>query len=408
MKESVFEQSLRFHETNQGKIELRSKVRIKTKEELSLAYTPGVAEPCLRIHSNSEDAYRYTSKGNFVAVVSDGSSVLGLGDIGALAAIPVMEGKAMICKVFGGVDAFPVCLDTKDTEEIINIIKNIAPVFGAINLEDIGAPKCFEIETRLKKLLDIPVFHDDQHATATVVLAGLINALKVAGKKFEEIRVVIIGAGAAGSATAKILTGEGVRNILVCDSKGIIHKGRTGLNPYKEELADITNRNNEQGTLSYAMRGADVFIGLSVGGAVSEDMVRSMADDAIAFPLANPTPEIMPDMAKRAGSCIVATGRSDYPNQVNNALAFPGMFRGALDVRAREINEEMKLAAAFALASLVPEPSKDHIIPGIFDPEVAPSVAFAVAKAAMESGVARLRMEPGKVAEHTRELVKLQ
>jgi len=408
MKDSVYEKALRFHESHHGKIALKSKVKIKTKEDMSLAYTPGVAEPCLRIHKNGEDVYRYTGKGNFVAVVSDGSSVLGLGDLGALAAMPVMEGKAMLFKVFAGVDAFPICLDTKDTDEIITIVKNIAPVFGGINLEDIGAPRCFEIEIRLKKLLDIPVFHDDQHGAALVMLAALINALKVVGKKFGEIKVVISGAGAAGTASAKLLKNEGVKEILVCDSTGIIYDGRAGLNPAKEELAKLTNKNRISGSLADAMKGADVFIGLSVAGIVSEDMVGSMADDAIVFPLANPIPEIMPEKAKKAGARIVGTGRSDCINQINNALGFPGVFRGALDVRAKDISEEMKLAAANALASLVPEPSEDMIIPGIFGPEVAPSVASAVAKAAMDSGVARLRVDPLEVAEHTRELVKSQ
>ncbi len=407
MKDSIYEKALRFHESHQGKIALKSKVSIKTKEDMSLAYTPGVAEPCLRIHKNSEDAYRYTGKGNFVAVVSDGSSVLGLGDLGALAAMPVMEGKAMLFKVFGGVDAFPICLDTKDTDEIINIVKNIAPVFGGINLEDIGAPRCFEIETRLKKLLDIPVFHDDQHGAALVMLAALINALKIVGKKFGEIKVVISGAGAAGTASSRLLKNEGVKEILVCDSTGIIYHGRAGLNPAKEELAKLTNKNIISGSLADAMKGADVFIGLSVAGIVTEEMVRSMADDAIVFPLANPTPEIMPEKAKKAGARIVGTGRSDCPNQINNALGFPGVFRGALDVRARDINEEMKLAAANALASLV-EPTEDMIIPSIFDSRVAPSVASAVAQAAMDSGVARLRVDPLEVAEHTRKLVKSQ
>jgi malate dehydrogenase (oxaloacetate-decarboxylating) len=408
MKESIYERSLSFHEAHQGKIALKSKVKIKTKKDLSLAYTPGVAEPCLHIQKNKEDVYRYTGKANFVAVVSDGSSVLGLGDLGALAAMPVMEGKAMLFKVFAGVDAFPLCLDTKDTDEIINIVKNIAPVFGGINLEDISAPRCFEIEMRLKKLLDIPVFHDDQHGAALVMLAGLINALAVVGKKFNEIKVVISGAGAAGTASAKLLIKEGVRDILVCDSRGIIYEGRDGLNPDKEELAKLTNKNKISGSLADAMKGADVFIGLSVGGIVAEEMVCSMAENAIVFPLANPVPEIMPEKAKRAGARVVGTGRSDCINQINNALGFPGIFRGVLDVRARDINEKMKLAAADALASLVPEPSEEMIIPSIFDPRVAPAVASAVARAAMESGVARLHVDPLEVAEHTRELVRKQ
>ena len=408
MKGSIFERSLKFHELHQGKIELRSKVKIKTKDDLSLAYTPGVAEACLRINSNRDDAYRYTSKGNFVAVVSDGTSVLGLGDLGPLAAMPVMEGKAMLFKVFAGVDAFPICLDTKDTEEVIRAVKNLAPVFGGINLEDIGAPRCFEIEERLKGQLDIPVFHDDQHGAALVMLAGLINALNVVGKKMGEIRVVISGAGAAATASAKLLLDEGVKDMVICDSTGIIYKGRPGMNPYKEELAGLTNKDMLEGDLTAAMKDADIFIGLSVGGIVSEDMVRSMNDDAIVLPLANPTPEILPVRAKKAGARIVGTGRSDCPNQINNALGFPGVFRGALDVRARDINMDMELAAAHTLAALVPEPSEDFIIPSIFDPEVAPSVASAVAGAAMRSGVARLQVDPEDVAKHTRELVKRQ
>ncbi|HEX7575391.1 MAG TPA: NADP-dependent malic enzyme [Candidatus Methanoperedens sp.] len=405
---SIYERSLKFHEQNQGKIELRSKVKIKTKDDLCLAYTPGVAEACLRIHENKDDIYRYTSKGNFVAVVSDGTSVLGLGDLGAHAALPVMEGKAMLFKVFAGVDAFPICLDTKDTEEIINSVRFLAPVFGGINLEDIAAPRCFEIETRLKALLDIPVFHDDQHGAALVMLAALINALKVVGKKFHDIKVVISGAGAAATASAKLLLDEGVKDIIMCDSTGIIYQGRYGMNPYKEELARVTNKNRISGNLSDAMKGADVFIGLSVGGIVNEEMVRSMADDAIVLPLANPIPEIMPEKARKAGAHIVGSGRSDCPNQINNALGFPGVFRGALDVRASDINEEMTRAAANALAFFVPEPSHDCIIPSIFDPRVAPSVASAVARAAMDSGVARLQVDPDDVAKHTIELVKNQ
>lgn len=408
MKGSVYERALKFHESHRGKIEIRSKVSVKTKEDMSLAYTPGVAEPCMRIHANREDIYRYTSKGNFVAVVSDGTSVLGLGDIGAHAAMPVMEGKAILFKVFAGVDAFPLCLDTKDVEDLIRTVKSIAPCFGGINLEDIAAPRCFEIEERLKRFLDIPVFHDDQHGAATVVLAGLINAMKVVGKKFSEIKVVISGAGAAGTATAKLLLDEGVRDIIVTDTAGIIYKGREGMNPYKKELAELTNKNGMSGTLADAMKGADVFIGLSVGGIVSEEMVRSMADDSIVFPLANPTPEIMPEKAKRAGARIIGTGRSDCPNQINNSLGFPGIFRGALDTRSRDINEEMKLATANALASLVPEPDENMIIPSIFNLEVAPEVARVVAKAAIESGAARLRIDPEEVAQHTKELVREQ
>src|SRR5659263_168907 len=408
MTGSIYERSLKFHEQHRGKIELKSKVKIKTKDDLCLAYTPGVAEACLRINKNKDDIYRYTSKGNFVAVVSDGTSVLGLGDLGAHAALPVMEGKAMLFKIFAGVDAFPICLDTKETEEIIKSVKLLAPVFGGINLEDIAAPRCFEIETRLKELLDIPVFHDDQHGAALVTLATLINALKVVGKKFHDIKVAISGAGAAATASAKLLLDEGVKDIIICDSTGIIYQGRYGMNPYKEELARITNKNRVSGNLSDAMNGADVFIGLSVGGLVTQEMVRSMSADAIVLPLANPIPEIMPEKARLAGARIVGSGRSDCPNQINNALGFPGIFRGALDVRASEINNEMKLAAANALALLVPEPSQDCIIPSIFNPKVAPSVACAVARAAMDSGVARLQVDPDEVAKHTIELVKSQ
>jgi malate dehydrogenase (oxaloacetate-decarboxylating) len=408
MKGSVYEQACKFHESHGGKIEVRSKVSIKTTEDMSLAYTPGVAEPCMRIHANREDIYRYTSKGNFVAVVTDGTSVLGLGNIGAHAAMPVMEGKAILFKVFAGVDAFPLCIDTKDMEDFIITVKNIAPCFGGINLEDIAAPRCFEIEERLKKLLDIPVFHDDQHGAATVVLAGVINALKVVGKKFSEIKVVISGAGAASTATAILLLDEGVRDIIITDTAGIIYKGREGMNPYKKELAELTNKNGISGTLEDAMKGADVFIGLSVAGIVSEEMVRRMAEDPIVFPLANPTPEIMPEKAKRAGARIIGTGRSDCPNQINNSLGFPGIFRGALDTRSRDINEEMKLATANALASLVPEPDENMILPSIFNLEVAPEVARVVAEAAIKSGVARLHIDPEEVAQHTRELVRKQ
>lgn len=408
MKGSIYERSLKFHEEHQGKIALKSKVRIKTEDELCMAYTPGVAQVCMQIHSNRDDIYRYTSKSNLIAVVSDGTSVLGLGDLGSYAALPVMEGKAILFKLFGGVDAFPICLDTKDTEEVINTVKTIAPVFGGINLEDIGAPRCFKIETRLKELLEIPVFHDDQHGAALVLLAGMINALNVVGKKFSEIRVVISGAGAAATASAKLLLQKGVKDIIICDSTGIIYEGRAGLNPYKKELAGLTNKDRLIGNLADAIKGADVFIGLSVGGIVTEEMVSSMSDDAIVLPLANPIPEIMPEKAKKAGARIIGTGRSDYPNQINNALGFPGIFRGALDVRAKDINNEMKMAAADALARLVPEPDEEKIIPGIFDPEVAPAVASAVAQAAIESKVARKIIPPEEVARHTRELVKYQ
>ena len=405
--DSVYKRSLRYHERNHGKIGITNKVRMETNDDLSLAYTPGVAEPCRRIAKNGDDAYRYTSKGNMVAVVSDGTSVLGLGDIGPLAAIPVMEGKAMLFKFFAGVDAFPICLDTKDTDEIINTVKNIAPSFGAIHLEDISAPRCFEIEDRLNELLDIPVFHDDQHGAALVMIAGLLNSLKIVGKEFGQVKVAISGAGAAATASVNMLIDEGVRNIIVCDSKGIIHTGRDGLNPAKETLASITNRKQVSGTLADAMKNADVFIGFSVGGIVTQEMVHSMSHDAIVFPLANPIPEIMPDKAIHAGARIVGTGRSDFPNQINNVLGFPGVFRGALDVRASEINKEMKLAAANTLSSLI-EPTEDMILPDIFDTRVVPAVAFAVAEAAIETKVARIIIEPEEVAEHTRKLLRFQ
>lgn len=404
---SVYERSLRYHEQNHGKIGITNKVHMKTNDELSLAYTPGVAEPCQRIAKNSDDAYRYTSKGNMVAVISDGTSVLGLGDIGPLAAIPVMEGKAILFKFFAGVDAFPICLDTTDTDEIINTVKNIAPSFGAIHLEDISAPRCFEIENRLNEILDIPVFHDDQHGAALVMIAGLMNSLKIVGKEFGQIKVAISGAGAAATASINMLIDEGVGDIIVCDSKGTIYKGRDGLNPEKEKLAVITNKEQVAGTLSDAMKNADVFIGFSAGGIVSEEMVRSMAHDAIVFPLANPIPEIMPDKAKHAGARIVGTGRSDFPNQINNVLGFPGVFRGALDVRASEINKEMKIAAAKILSSLI-KPTEDMILPDIFDTRVGPAVAFAVAEAAIETKVARVIIDPEEVAEHTRKLLRFQ
>lgn len=396
-----------YHERHPGKIKIMNKTRLQTNDDLSLAYTPGVAEPCRRIAKNPDDAYRYTSKGNMVAVISDGTSVLGLGDMGPLAAIPVMEGKAMLFKFFAGVDAFPICLDTKNPEEIITTVKNIAPSFGGIHLEDISAPRCFEIETRLNEMLDIPVFHDDQHGAALVMIAGLANALKVVGKKFSDIKVAISGAGAAATASVNMLIDEGVRDIIVCDSKGIIHKGREGLNPAKVKLAALTNREDVTGTLSDAMKDADVFIGFSVGGIVSHEMVHSMASDAIVFPLANPIPEIMPDKAIHAGARIVGTGRSDLPNQINNVLGFPGVFRGALDVRATEINREMKISAANTISSLI-EPTEDMILPDIFDTIVAPIVASAVARAAIETKVARLIIEPEEVAEHTRKLLRSQ
>lgn len=371
--------ALDMHKQKKGKIEIKSKFGpLKTKEDLSIAYTPGVAEPCRVIAKDKGKVYDYTSKWNLVAVVTDGSAVLGLGNIGPEAALPVMEGKAILFKEFGNVDAFPICLATQDTEEIIKAVKLIAPGFGGINLEDISAPRCFEVEERLKKELDIPVFHDDQHGTAIVVLAGLINALKITGKKMEEIKVVFNGAGAGGIAVAKILRDVGVKNIIMCDSKGVIYKGRKeGVNKYKEEFAVETDAR----TLADAIKGADIFIGLSVAGALKKDMVKSMNKDPIIFAMANPVPEIMPDEAKEAGARIIATGRSDFPNQVNNVLAFPGVFRGALDARA-QITEKMKIAAAKALAGMVEKPAEDRIIPYALDKGVAEKIAEAVKAAA--------------------------
>jgi len=372
--------SLEAHKKYRGKIEVKSKLPITNREELSVAYTPGVAAVCLEIKKNPEEARNLTSCKNTIAVITDGTAVLGLGDIGPLAALPVMEGKAALFKEFANVDAFPIALGTKDVEEIIATIKNIAPTFGGINLEDISAPRCFEIERRLKEILDIPVFHDDQHGTAIVVLAGLINALQVVGKKKEDIKVVINGAGAAGTAVAKLMHEYGVKNIIVCDTKGIICAAREDLNEYKKELATFSAHENLTGTVYDALVGADVFIGVSKGGLLTAEHVKTMAKDAIIFAMANPSPEIMPDEAMRGGARIIATGRSDFPNQVNNALVFPGIFRGALDAEIPQITEAMKLAAAEALASLVQDPSPEKIIPGPFDMGVAEAVASAVRK----------------------------
>lgn len=374
------EKALMMHEQWNGKLETTAKAHVDTREDLAIAYTPGVAEPCKVIAEDPEAAYKYTIKANTVAVVSDGSAVLGLGNIGALAAMPVMEGKAVLFKEFGGVNAVPICLDTQDTEEIIRTVVNIAPAFGGINLEDISAPRCFEIETRLKELLNIPVFHDDQHGTAIVVLAGIINALKVTGKKKEDCRVVINGAGSAGIAIAKLLLTYGFSHIIICDSKGIISRSADNLTPVKEEIAQITNKDDLKGTLADALKGADIFIGVSAPGVVTADMVASMNKDAILFALSNPVPEIMPDLAKAAGAKVVGTGRSDFPNQVNNVVAFPGIFKGALEGRAAQITEEMKLAAAEAIAGLVAddELNEDNILPQPFDPRVADTVSQAV------------------------------
>jgi malate dehydrogenase (oxaloacetate-decarboxylating) len=389
---NYFEESLKLHEKNIGKIEVVSKVGIETREDLSLAYTPGVAEPCRKIHEDEENVYKYTAKGNLVAVVTDGTAVLGLGDIGPKAGLPVMEGKAILFKAFADVDAFPICLDTKNVDEIVKTVKLIAPGFGGINLEDIGAPRCFEVEERLKKELDIPVFHDDQHGTAIVVLAGVINALKVVDKKIEDIKVVINGAGAAGTAIAKLLLSLGVKNLIACDKIGILYRGIENVDDAKKELAKLTNPDNLKGNLADALVGADVFVGVSAPGIVSQDMVRAMNKDSILFAMANPTPEIMPDEAKAAGARVIGTGRSDFPNQVNNVLAFPGIFRGALDVRAKEINEEMKIAAAYAIASMIKDEdlNENNVIPNALDRTVAANVAEAIKKAARESGVARV------------------
>lgn len=372
--------ALEMHEKNKGKLSIASKVALKTREDLSTAYTPGVAAPCLEIKEDKAKAYTYTAKGNLVAVVTDGTAVLGLGDIGPEAAMPVMEGKAVLFKAFGGVDAFPICFATKDTEEIIETVKRIAPGFGGINLEDISAPRCFEIEQRLEQELDIPVFHDDQHGTAIVVTAALLNALKLTGKKMEEIRVVLNGPGSAGTAIAKMLLHAGVKHMLICDKDGILAEGRENMLPHTTELARLTNPEGKTGVLADAIVGADVFIGVSAGGVLKPEMVRSMNHDAIVFAMANPTPEISYEEAVAAGVRIMATGRSDYPNQINNVLVFPGIFRGALDARARNITYPMKLAAARAIAGLIAEQElrEDYIIPSAFDERVAKAVAEAV------------------------------
>ncbi len=389
---NYYEEALRLHEEHRGKIQVNSKVELKDRDDLSIAYTPGVAQPCKEIFKDQGNVYRYTAKGNLVGVVSDGTAVLGLGDIGAKAAIPVMEGKAVLFKQFGGVDAFPICLDTKDTEEIITAVKQIAPVFGGINLEDIASPKCFEVERRLEEELDIPVFHDDQHGTAIVVTAALLNALKVVGKNIGEVRVVVNGPGAAGTAIIKMMITAGVKHIIACDENGILYKDRgVGIVDHKKMLCGITNLEDQRGDLADALKGADVFVGVSVGGALKPEMIKAMNPDPIVFAMANPVPEIMYDQAMAAGVKVMGTGRSDFPNQINNVLAFPGIFRGALDAGARDINYEMKLAAARAIAELV-EPEKlcpEYIIPSALDPRVAEHVARRVGEAARASGAVR-------------------
>ncbi|HEY4554111.1 MAG TPA: malic enzyme-like NAD(P)-binding protein [Bacillaceae bacterium] len=401
------EEALHMHKVHKGKLESKSKVEVKNAKDLSLAYSPGVAEPCKVIYEKPETVYDYTMKGNMVAVVSDGTAVLGLGNIGPEAALPVMEGKAVLFKSFAGVDAFPICLNTTDVEQIIQTVKLLEPTFGGVNLEDIAAPNCFVIEERLKKETSIPIFHDDQHGTAIVTVAGLVNALKITGRKMSEIKVVANGAGAAGIAIIKLLYSYGVRDIIMCDSKGAIYEGRpTGMNDVKAAVAKFTNRDKLQGSLADVIKGADVFIGVSVAGSLTKDMVSTMNEDPIIFAMANPDPEIMPDDAKAAGAKVIGTGRSDFPNQVNNVLAFPGIFRGALDVRATHINEKMKQAAVEAIAGLIDESelSADYVIPRPFDPRVAPQVAAAVAKAAMETGVARIKVDPEEVRERTERL----
>ena len=383
--------ALEMHKKFHGKLEIVSKVPLKTAEDLTLAYTPGVAAPCLAIEKHPEEIYDYTTKGNMVAVVTNGSAVLGLGNIGAGAGLPVMEGKAILFKGFAGVDAVPICLDTQSVDEVVRAVELMAPSFGGINLEDIKAPQCFDIETRLKESLDIPVFHDDQHGTAIVCTSALINAFKILGKKFEDVKIVVNGAGAAGQAITRLLQAMNTKHIVLCDSKGAIYEGRPqGMNPYKDAIAKITNLEKEQGTLADVVKGADVFIGVSAAGCLTQAMVKTMAKDPVVLAMANPVPEIMPDLAKAAGARIVCTGRSDFPNQVNNLLAFPGIFRGALDVRAKDINEAMKIAAANAIASLVGDAlDEDHVIASPFDARVAPTVAKAVAQAAIDTGVAR-------------------
>lgn len=408
---SLRDDALQMHKENQGKLEIAPNIKVTNKEELSLAYSPGVAEPCKEIHEDPRTVYDYTIKRNTVAVVTDGTAVLGLGNIGASASIPVMEGKAVLFKSFAGINGVPIALDTKDTEENIRTVKLISPNYGGINLEDISAPRCFEIEDRLKKETNIPVFHDDQHGTAIVTMAGLINALRIVDKDLSDIKVVLNGAGAAGIAIVKLLDSYGVRNMIMCDSRGAIFEGRPyGMNDTKDYVAKFTNKDKIEGSLQDVIKDADVFIGVSVANLLSKDMVKSMADDAIIFAMANPNPEIKPNDAKEAGAKVVGTGRSDFPNQINNVLAFPGIFRGALDTESTHINEDMKKAAVEAIANLIDEDelNPDYCIPGPFDKRVAPSVAREVAKAAMETGVARIEVNPQKVYDKTMQLTDLK
>lgn len=407
---AVDKEALALHQENHGKLEVASKVDLASNKDLTLAYTPGVAAPCLEIKDDYNKIYDYTSKSNMVAVVTNGSAVLGLGNIGAGAGLPVMEGKAILFKGFAGVDAVPICLNSQNVDEIVRTVEMLEPSFGGINLEDIKAPECFDIENRLREKMNIPVFHDDQHGTAIVCVSAMMNAFKLIGKKFEEAKIVVNGAGSAGMAITRLLQAVGTKHILLCDTKGAIYEGRPeGMNPYKDEIAKITNLTKEKGGLADVLKGADVFVGVSVANCVTEEMVKSMNKDAVIMAMANPTPEIMPDKAKAAGARIVCTGRSDFPNQVNNLLAFPGIFRGALDVRAKDITIEMKIAAAKAIASLIDEKdiSEDNVIASPFDERVAPTVARAVAQAAIESGVATAQeVTPDMVAAHTVELLK--
>ncbi|MHB8073171.1 NAD(P)-dependent malic enzyme [Desulfosporosinus fructosivorans] len=399
---SIQERALKLHKELVGKLEVVSKAELNSPDDLSLLYTPGVAEPCKVIAENPDAAYDYTGRGNMVAVVSDGTAVLGLGDIGPLAALPVMEGKCVLFKKFGGVNAFPICLNTKNVDEIVQVVKALEPNFGGINLEDISAPRCFEIEARLKKETNIPIFHDDQHGTAIVVLAALINALRVVNKKIDEIKLVLNGAGSAGIAITKLLLKAGLKNVIMVDRTGILCTGELWMNPAQREMANLTNHANLQGSLADALVGADVFIGVSAPGALTGEMVATM-NSAVIFAMANPTPEIFPEEALAAGAAVVGTGRSDYPNQVNNVLVFPGMFRGVLDVRASDITEEMNLVAAYAIAGIITdkELNAQYIIPGVFDPRVAPIVAAAVAQAAIDLGLARINANPKEISEKT-------
>ncbi len=408
---STKEKALKLHRENHGKLEIVSKVPVKTKEDLSLAYTPGVAEPCLKIKENYDDIYEYTSKGNMVAVVTNGTAVLGLGDIGAGAGLPVMEGKAVLFKAFAGVDAFPICLNSKNVDEIVNTVKIMEPSFGGINLEDIKAPECFEIEKRLKEEMNIPVFHDDQHGTAIVVLAAVINALKLTKRTMENVKVVVNGAGSAGISVAKLLMSAGIRNITMVDRFGILEESEDWMNDAQREMAKVTNKAHLKGTLEDAIKGADMFIGVSAPKVLTKEMVSTMAKDSIVFAMANPIPEIFPDEAKEGGALVAGTGRSDYPNQVNNLLAFPGIFRGALDVRATDINEEMKIAAAYGIANLISEDelNPDYVIPNATDLKIAPKVASFVAKAAIETKVAkRDDITPEMVEKHTKDLLGIK